>query len=106
VDTGRSKDLGEAESPGRRPVRIFLGIRRVEVEVEEVTVAHAAAPAVGAVVVAAISFEEVGAKGRRVSSNGESVKSSSSSSSSSESSFSPAERRAADASSFRHGKKE
>jgi hypothetical protein len=105
VDTGRSKDLGEAESPGRRPVRIFLGIRRVEVVVEEVAVAHAAAPAVGAVVVAAISFEEVGATGRRVSSNGESVKSSSSSSSS-ESSFSPAERRAAAASSFRHGKKE
>ncbi len=105
MDTGRSKDLGEAESPGRRPVRIFLGIRRVEVVVEEVAVAHAAAPAVGAVVVAAISFEEVGATGRRVSSNGESVKSSSSSSSS-ESSFSPAERRAAAASSFRHGKKE
>jgi hypothetical protein len=105
VDTGRSKDLGEAESPGRRPVRIFLGIRRVEVVVEELTVAHAAAPAVGAVVVAAISFEEVGTTGRRVSSNGESVKSSSSSSSS-ESSFSPAERRAAAVSSFRHGKKE
>jgi hypothetical protein len=88
-------------------VRIFLGIRRVEVVVEEVTVAHATVPTVGAVVVAAISFEEVGATGRRVSSNGESVKnSSSSSSSSSESSFSPAERRAAAASTFRHGKKE